>query len=100
MVDAQLLTQKIPQVSEQRQMKMATEMDSIQVSIANLHKIREERERLDAEKAKKEHEFNQIMRSLTLTKKKSQRSLEKISINKSSFSNETAEFLKLGNKEE
>ena len=40
LVDKSILTQKIPPIHEQRQMKMATDTDRIEVSIENISSIK------------------------------------------------------------
>ena len=42
-VEPELLRQKVPPISNERQMRMETELDRIDVSIETLHKIQEQR---------------------------------------------------------
>lgn len=71
LVDEQVLTHKIPKINNDRQMKMNPSHEKIEVSIENLHKIQKERLLQEEAKAKKEDEFGNIMRALTLTKSNS-----------------------------
>lgn len=70
-------------------MKMRSDLDHVEISLANLHAIREEKRLLEEAKAKEKDSMSGIMRALTLTKSASR------DINLQSFADESNEGIDL-----
>ena len=74
LIEGDLLNKNVPKAFNERQMRMETDFDKIEVSIANLHKVREERRQQmeEQERLKSASEFSGLIHALTLTKSNSQ----------------------------